>query len=645
MSYEEQLAGQLASLNLKDDERDELVEAFARVDQDRSKEIDVSELVALFKAANFPVARYQVTEYLQQYDLNRNGTITINEFGTMLKDLKAKKVAAIQPHKIVRVKETGMVRKGNMGAHHLINNGEVRAYSAFINSNLAHDEDLVNLGHLKLNVGDENDLFSKVRDGVLLCKMVNMASPGTIAEKAINKKKLEQVFRRQENLQLGIMSANSIGVVTVNHTPITWSSPEDNQHMVLGLIWQLVKKAAFKKINLNDAPNIAALLLPGETIDDLMGLSPEELLLRWMNYHLNKDKTNYDGGNVNNFGSDIKDSQAYISLLNRIQPLELHPQLDYSSQGISDEHSRAERVQEMAAALGCGDYITAGDITDGNEKVNMLFAAQLFNEHPGLEKPDVEQLVIEETLDEKTYRNWMNSLEVKPYVNYLYHSLSDGIVILQLEDIIRKGCVNWKMVNQPHTYKKLGGLMKKIENCNLAVKLAKDPCDCVVVGIDGSDICNMNKMLTLAIVWQLMRAYTMNVLAGGVTAGKSARQADEIIIKWANQTLADNDKTANFKNFSDQSLKNSTSILQLVESIKPGSVDWDCLENGNHLENARYCLSCCRRIGARVYALPEHIVDVNKKMVSTIFACLMGIGLSAGVASSGDGELATHRID
>merc|ERR1712039_535229 len=85
-------------------------------------------------------------------------------------------------------------------------------------------------------------------------------------------------------------------------------------------------------------------------------------------------------------------------------------------------------------------------------------------------------------------------------------------------------------------------------------------------------------------------------------AGKSAKQADDIIIKWANQTLADNGKSASFRNFSDQTLKNSTTILQLVESIKPGSVDWDCLESGNDLENARYCLSCCRRIGARVYA-------------------------------------------
>ena len=30
-----------------------------------------------------------------------------------------------------------------------------------------------------------------------------------------------------------------------------------------------------------------------------------------------------------------------------------------------------------------------------------------------------------------------------------------------------------------------------------------------------------------------------------------------------------------------------------------------------------------RRIGARVYALPEDIVEVKHKMVMTVFACLM----------------------
>ena len=62
MSYEEQLANSLAKLNLPDDERDDLVFAFSKVDVDRSKTIDNSELVKLFKEANFPVARFKVSK-------------------------------------------------------------------------------------------------------------------------------------------------------------------------------------------------------------------------------------------------------------------------------------------------------------------------------------------------------------------------------------------------------------------------------------------------------------------------------------------------------------------------------------------------------------------------------------------------------
>jgi len=41
------------------------------------------------------------------------------------------------------------------------------------------------------------------------------------------------------------------------------------------------------------------------------------------------------------------------------------------------------------------------------------------------------------------------------------------------------------------------------------------------------------------------------------------------------------------------------------------------------LENAQYAISMARKIGARVYALPEDIVEVKSKMVMTVFACLM----------------------
>ena len=41
------------------------------------------------------------------------------------------------------------------------------------------------------------------------------------------------------------------------------------------------------------------------------------------------------------------------------------------------------------------------------------------------------------------------------------------------------------------------------------------------------------------------------------------------------------------------------------------------------MANAKYALSMARRIGARVYALPEDIVEIKHKMVMTVFACLM----------------------
>lgn len=41
------------------------------------------------------------------------------------------------------------------------------------------------------------------------------------------------------------------------------------------------------------------------------------------------------------------------------------------------------------------------------------------------------------------------------------------------------------------------------------------------------------------------------------------------------------------------------------------------------MANAKYAISMARKIGARIYALPEDITEVKQKMVMTVFACLM----------------------
>jgi plastin-3 len=58
----------------------------------------------------------------------------------------------------------------------------------------------------------------------------------------------------------------------------------------------------------------------------------------------------------------------------------------------------------------------------------------LFNIYPALDAPEAQpdEPVIEETREEKMYRNWMNSMGVKPFVNYIYEDLSTGLIYFQV---------------------------------------------------------------------------------------------------------------------------------------------------------------------------------------------------------------------
>lgn len=51
----------------------------------------------------------------------------------------------------------------------------------------------------------------------------------------------------------------------------------------------------------------------GEELKDLNKLKPEELLIRWINFHL--EKAGQDR-RVQNLGADLKDSKALLYVLN-----------------------------------------------------------------------------------------------------------------------------------------------------------------------------------------------------------------------------------------------------------------------------------------------------------------------------------------
>uniref|UniRef100_A0A8C9W8G3 Plastin-3 n=1 Tax=Scleropages formosus TaxID=113540 RepID=A0A8C9W8G3_SCLFO len=513
------------------------------------------------------------------------------------------------------------------GTQHSFSEEERYAFVNWINKALENDPDCKHV----LPMDPNNDsLFKAVGDGIVLCKMINLSVPDTIDERTINKKKLTP-FTAQENLNLALNSASAIGCHVVNIGALDLR--EGKPHLVLGLLWQIIKIGLFADIELSRNEALAALLREGETLEDLMKLSPEELLLRWANFHL--ENAGYK--KINNFSSDIKDSRAYFHLLNQIAPKgvkEDEPCIDINMSGFNekDDLRRAESMLQQADRLGCRQFVTPADVVSGNPKLNLAFVANLFNKYPALTKPenqDIDWGLLEgETREERTFRNWMNSLGVNPHVNHLYGDLQDALVILQLYEKI-KVPVDWNnKVNKP-PYPKIGTNMKKLENCNYAVELGKNEAKFSLVGIGGQDLNDGNATLTLALVWQLMRRYTLNVLED---LGDGQKVNDDIIVNWVNKTLSNAGKKTKITNFKDKEISSSLPVLDLIDAIQPGSISYDLVKTGrlsedDKLENAKYAVSMARKIGARVYALPEDLVEVKPKMVMTVFACLMGRGM------------------
>lgn len=67
------------------------------------------------------------------------------------------------------------------------------AYSEHVNHYLKDDPDTAEF--LPINP-ESADLFTAVGDGIILCKLVNKAQPGTIDVRAINTKKPLNVFQK-----------------------------------------------------------------------------------------------------------------------------------------------------------------------------------------------------------------------------------------------------------------------------------------------------------------------------------------------------------------------------------------------------------------------------------------------------------------
>ncbi|CAG8753541.1 2261_t:CDS:10 [Cetraspora pellucida] len=565
----------------------DLIARFNKIDLDGNEALEQKEVVKALQDMGESNSYDEIRATLKEINLSSTGKVEIDEFVELVAKLREgrnKSAFAVNKHKIT-------VHGSSQNVSHTINEDERTEFTRHINQALSGDPDVKDKIPIDTNT---MQLFDEY--GLILAKLINDSVPDTIDERVLNipgKGKKVNKFQMTENNNLVIFSAKGIGCNVVNI---------GSADLIEGLL---------NKIDIKRHPELYRLLEDDETLDQFLKLPPDQILLRWFNYHLKAAKWNR---RVGNFSKDISDGENYTILLNQLSP-------DLCSRDPLKEPDlleRAEKVLQNAEKLECRKYLTPKALVGGNPKLNLAFVAHLFNTHPCLapldeeEKAELEEFDDSDDRESRVFALWLNSLDVTPAVNNLYEDLKDGLILLQAFEKIRPGSVDWKKVNKSENLSRF----KQVENTNYAILIGKS-LRFTLVNIQGADICDGTKTLILGLVWQMMRINIVQTLTSLSKGGREITDAD--LVRWANETVKRGGKSTRMSSFKDTTLRNGLFLIDLLNGIRSGVVDYNLVTKGISVDdatlNARYAISIARKIGATIFLLPEDIVEVRPRLV------------------------------
>lgn len=156
---------------------------------------------------------------------------------------------------------------------------------------------------------ESEDLFHACSDGMVMIHLLKHIDDDCIDLRTVNKGSNINIYKVRENLDQAFAVAKTlIKIVGID----AQSFLDKTSYLILGVMWQLVRILSMKSISLGDCPEIYRLLKDGEELSDLQKCKSEDILVRWMNFHLKAAGQ----PEIKNLGGDLKDSKKLLYVLN-----------------------------------------------------------------------------------------------------------------------------------------------------------------------------------------------------------------------------------------------------------------------------------------------------------------------------------------
>lgn len=179
---------------------------FKAIDKNKDGIIERGELLnALHAQGQRSLTEDDVARMISQIDINQDGKVSFSEYAQMLNKLynnQAKRSSVIEAKtdkKGVNVFKVG----GTSTSFSTFSEEERTAYVKVINTTLRDDDDCKK--YLPIDP-DSMDIFSVMKDGIILCKLINCAVKGTIDERTINKKQNMNIYKMTVNYFLFLIN-------------------------------------------------------------------------------------------------------------------------------------------------------------------------------------------------------------------------------------------------------------------------------------------------------------------------------------------------------------------------------------------------------------------------------------------------------